>query len=208
MRLWEALDEGLLCPFHYLGVGDGTDLRGVGFQRGRYITAELEGVLSGDHIRVRRILDAVREWVLDPTKMRALGFCVGIHHARFMAEQFTAAGFPSVALDGDTPNEARLEAIRKLRRGELRAIFTVDIFNEGIDIPEADTILLLRPTESATVFLQQLGRGLRWAAGKSVLTVLDFIGQANAEYRFDIRYRAWLAEPVGKSSVPLKAGFR
>ena len=102
MRLWEALDQGLLCPFHYLGVGDGTDLRGVGFQRGRYVTSELEGVLTGDHVRARRILESVHEWVLDPTKMRALGFCVGIHHAQFMAQQFNDAGLPSVALDGDT----------------------------------------------------------------------------------------------------------
>ncbi len=190
MRLWEALDQGLLSPFHYLGVGDGTDLRRVGFQRGRYVTSELESVFTGDHVRARRILESVREWVLDPMKMRALGFCVGIHHAWFMARQFNEAGLPSVALDGETDAETRLDAVRRLRRGDLRAIFTVDIFNEGVDIPEVDTLLLLRPTESATVFLQQLGRGLRWAEGKSVLTVLDFIGQAHADYRFDIRYRA------------------
>jgi superfamily II DNA or RNA helicase/HKD family nuclease len=192
MRLWEALDLGLLCPFHYLGVGDGTDLRGVGFQRGRYVAAELEGVLTGDHVRARRILDALNEWVLEPTRMRALGFCVGIHHARFMSQQFNAAGVPSVALDSESDLEARRQAIADLRAGRLRAVFTVDIFNEGVDIPEVDTLLLLRPTESATIFLQQLGRGLRWAEGKSVLTVLDFIGQAHADYRFDIRFRAML----------------
>ncbi len=192
MRLWEALEDGLLCPFHYLGVGDGTDLRGVGFERGRYVAAELEGILTGDHIRATRIIDSVREWVVDPSKMRALGFCVGISHARFMAQQFTAAGMPSVALDGSSDASVRAETVRQLRRGEIRAIFTVDIFNEGIDIPEVDTILLLRPTESATVFLQQLGRGLRWSEGKSVLTVLDFIGQAHAEYRFDTKFRALL----------------
>lgn len=207
MRLWEALDQGLLCPFHYLGVGDGTDLRGVAFQRGRYVASELEGVLTGDHIRARRILESLHEWVLDPTKMRALGFCVGIHHARFMAERFNEAGLPAVALDGDTDSETRLEAVRRLRRGELRAIFTVDIFNEGIDIPEVDTILLLRPTESATVFLQQLGRGLRWAEGKSVLTVLDFIGQAHAEYRFDVRFRAMLGGTRRQVERSLEAGF-
>jgi superfamily II DNA or RNA helicase len=207
MRLWEALDQGLLCPFHYLGVGDGTDLRAVGFQRGRYVTSELEGVLTGDHVRAKRILDAVGEWVLDPSKMRALGFCVGIHHAHFMAERFNEAGLPSVALDGNTDAETRLDAVRKLRRGELRAIFTVDIFNEGVDIPEVDTILLLRPTESATVFLQQLGRGLRWAQGKSVLTVLDFIGQAHAEYRFDIRYRAMVGGTRRQVERALEKGF-
>jgi hypothetical protein len=192
MRLWEALDQGLLCPFHYLGVSDDTDLRGVGFQRGRYVTAQLEGVLTGDHIRVRRILDAVDEWVLDKHQMRALGFCVGIQHARFMADQFNAAGLPALALDGESDADARLGAIARLRRGEIRVIFTVDIFNEGVDIPEVDTLLLLRPTESATIFLQQLGRGLRWAEGKSVLTVLDFIGQAHIDYRFDVRYRAMI----------------
>lgn len=192
MRLWDALDQGLLSPFHYLGVGDGTDLRGVGFQRGRYVTSDLEGVLTGDHVRAKRIIDSVHEWVLDPSRMRALGFCVGVGHARFMADQFNAAGLASAALDAETDAAARLAAMRQLRRGELRAIFTVDIFNEGIDLPEVDTILLLRPTESATVFLQQIGRGLRWAEGKTVLTVLDFIGQAHAEYRFDIRFRAML----------------
>jgi superfamily II DNA or RNA helicase len=207
MRLWEALDQGLLSPFHYLGIGDGTDLSGVGFQRGRYVTSELEGILTGDDVRARRILDAVDEWVLDPSKMRALGFCVGIHHAHFMADRFNAAGLPSVALDGNTDAETRLQAVWQLRRGELRAIFTVDIFNEGVDIPEVDTILLLRPTESATVFLQQLGRGLRWAEGKSVLTVLDFIGQAHAEYRFDIRYRAMIGGTRRQVERALEKGF-
>ena len=190
MRLWDALDQGLLCPFHYLGVGDGTDLSGVAFQRGRYVTSDLENTVTGDHMRAKRILEAVNEWVLDPPSMRALGFCVGVQHARFMADQFNQAGLRAIALSGETEPATRLSAIDQLRRGELQAIFTVEIFNEGVDIPEVDTLLLLRPTESATVFLQQLGRGLRWAPGKSVLTVLDFIGQAHAEYRFDIRYRA------------------
>ena len=193
--------------FHYLGVSDGTDLRGVSFQRGRYVTTELEGVLTGDHIRARRILDAVDEWVLDPQKMRALGFCVGIRHAQFMAQQFNDANLPAVALDGSHDGEARLDAIDRLRKGELRAIFTVDIFNEGVDIPEVDTLLLLRPTESATIFLQQLGRGLRWAEGKSVLTVLDFIGQANAEYRFDIRYRALVGGTRQQVKKSIEDGF-
>jgi superfamily II DNA or RNA helicase len=190
MRLWEALDQGLLAPFHYLGISDGTDLRRVRFEAGRYVASDLDGILSGDHVRAKRILESVHEWVLDPSRMRALGFCVSVNHARFMAEQFTAAGLPAIALHGESGAELRLSEISRLRRGEIRAIFTVDIFNEGVDIPEVDTLLLLRPTESATVFLQQLGRGLRWAEGKSVLTVLDFIGQANAEYRFDVKYRA------------------
>ena len=207
MRLWEGLDQGLLSPFHYLGVGDGTDLRGVGFQRGRYVTAELEGVLTGDHVRAGRILDAVREWILDPSQMRALGFCVGVNHAQFMADQFTKAGLPSLAVHGGTDPATRVGAVAQLRRGEIRAIFTVDVFNEGVDIPEVDTILLLRPTESATVFLQQLGRGLRWAPGKTVLTVLDFIGQAHADYRFDIRYRALIGGTRRQIERAIEHGF-
>jgi hypothetical protein len=124
-----------------------------------------------------------------------------------MADQFNQAGWPSVALDGTTPRADRMDAIAKLKRGELRAIFTVDIFNEGIDIPAVDTILLLRPTESATVFLQQLGRGLRWTEGKSVLTVLDFIGQAHANYRFDIRFRALLGGTRRQVAQAVAAGF-
>ena len=207
MRLWEALDQGLLCPFHYLGVSDGTDLSGVTFERGRYASAELEDVLTGDHVRANRILDSVREWVLDPSRMRALGFCAGVKHAAFMAEQFNLAGYPAVALDGTTDRQVRIDAVQRLRRGEIRAIFTVDIFNEGVDIPEVDTILLLRPTESATVFLQQLGRGLRWADGKSVLTVLDFVGQAHADYRFDIRYRALIGGTRQQIAQQIEAGF-
>ena len=209
MRLWDALDRGLLCPFHYLGVGDGTDLRGVRFERGRYVPGDLEGVLTGDHVRVQRIIDAVHEWVLDPARMRALGFCVGIQHARFMAEQFNRAGLPAIALDGSTDAETRRSSVQQLRSGDLRAIFTVDIFNEGVDIPEVDTILLLRPTESATIFLQQLGRGLRWSpeSKKSVLTVLDFIGQANAEYRFDIRYRALVGGTRSQIARSIEHGF-
>ncbi len=191
MRLWEALDRGLLCPFHYFGVGDDTDLRAVRFERGRYVASDLEGVLTGDHVRVARILKSVRDLVLDPSKMRALGFCVGVNHARFMASG-SAGGIAGRRTPRRDRGAERREAIAQLRRGEINAIFTVDIFNEGVDIPEVDTLLLLRPTESATIFLQQLGRGLRWSpeSGKTVLTVLDFIGQAHAEYRFDIRYRA------------------
>jgi superfamily II DNA or RNA helicase/HKD family nuclease len=194
-RLWEALEYGLLCPFHYFGVHDGTDLSGVTFQRGRYAAKELENVYTGDHVRAKRIVQAVADLVLEPKRMKALGFCVGVAHAHFMTKAFEAAGLRAVALDADTPDGERRAAVTRLRAGDLQAIFTVDLFNEGVDIPEVDTVLLLRPTDSATIFLQQLGRGLRWSPGKSVLTVLDFIGQAHAEFRFDVRYAALLGRP-------------
>ncbi|MDE0045179.1 MAG: DUF3427 domain-containing protein [bacterium] len=189
-RLWDALDQGLLCPFHYFGINDGTDLSGVRFQQGRYVAGELDTLFTGDHARAHRILQAVVDHVPDPQRMRALGFCAGVGHAHFMAERFSREGLKAAALDAATPHPERDKALTSLRTGDLHIIFTVDLFNEGVDLPEVDTVLMLRPTESATVFLQQLGRGLRWAEGKQVLTVLDFVGQARREYRFDMRYQA------------------
>ncbi len=206
-RLWDALDQGLLCPFHYFGVNDGTDLSAVRFERGRYVSGELDNVFTGDHVRALRIRQAVEEFVTDPHQMRALGFCAGIGHAHFMARQFSAFGYPAMALDASTPRDDRRTALARLRRGELRAIFAVDLFNEGIDIPEVDTVLMLRPTESATVFLQQLGRGLRWAEGKRVLTVLDFVGQVRREYRYDVRYRALIGGTRHQVERAVKADF-
>ena len=190
-RLWDALEQGLLCPFHYFGVNDGTDLSAVKWD-GKYAPGDLDKVLTGDHARAIRIRQAVEDLVTDPHKMRALGFCAGVKHAHFMAGEFRHFGYPAIALDANSPRDQRHAALNELRRGEIRAIFAVDLFNEGVDLPEVDTVLMLRPTESATVFLQQLGRGLRWAEGKRVLTVLDFVGQVRREYRYDTRYRALL----------------
>ena len=206
-RLWDALDQGLLCPFHYFGVNDTTDLSTVRFERGRYVAGDLDNVLTGDHVRALRIRHAVEEYVTDPHRMRTLGFCAGVAHAHFMADQFTRFGYAAVALDGSTPQDERRAALLRLRRGELRAIFAVDLFNEGVDLPEVDTVLMLRPTESATVFLQQLGRGLRWAKGKRVLTVLDLVGQVRREYRYDVRYRALLGGTRHQVQRAVEAGF-
>lgn len=192
MRLWDGLDRGLLAPFHYFGIHDGVDLRDVQFTRGRYDEAELNQIYTGNHARAGLILEQVHRAVGDPTAMRALGFCVSVQHARFMASRFSQAGIRSLAVTGDSGFEEREGAIRRLERGEVNALFTVDLFNEGVDIPSVDTVLFLRPTESATIFLQQLGRGLRLHDGKTCLTVLDFIGNAHARFRFDLRYRALL----------------
>lgn len=191
-RLWDALDQGLLCPFHYFGVNDTTDLSTVRFERGKYVVRELSNVLTGDRARALRIRQAVEEYVTDPNRMRALGFCASIEHAHFMAQEFCRFGYKAKALDANTPLDERRAALAELQRGDIHIIFAVDLFNEGVDLPKVDTVLMLRPTESATVFLQQLGRGLRWAEGKRVLTVLDFVGQVRREYRYDTRYRALL----------------
>ena len=206
-RLWDALDQGLLCPFHYFGVHDGTDLSTVRFERGRFVPGELDNVFTGDHIRAVRIRHAVEEFVTEPHRMRALGFCAGIGHAHFMATQFTGFGYPAVALDASTPRGDRRAALARLGRGDIRAIFSVDLFNEGVDLPEIDTVLMLRPTESATVFLQQLGRGLRWAVGKRVLTVLDFVGQVRREYRYDVRFRALVGGTRHQVKRAIEADF-
>ena len=206
-RLWDALDQGLLCPFHYFGVNDETDLTTVRFERGRYVPGELDNVFTGDHARAIRIRQAVEEFVTDPHGMRALGFCAGVGHAHFMAARFAEFGYPAIALDARTPRGERQAALLRLRRGDLRAVFAVDLFNEGVDIPEIDTVLMLRPTESATVFLQQLGRGLRWADGKRVLTVLDFVGQVRREYRYDVRYRALLGGTRHQVRRAVEEGF-
>ncbi|MEU5183791.1 DUF3427 domain-containing protein [Streptomyces longwoodensis] len=190
MRLWEALDNELLSPFHYFGISDTTDLSAVEWKRGAYDTSALSTLLTGNTVRAGLVLKAVKEKVTDPSRMRALGFCVSVAHAHFMAESFRSAGIAAVAVSGETPADQRRQALNDLRAGAVQVIFSVDLFNEGVDVPDVDTLFLLRPTESATVFLQQLGRGLRRSSGKAVLTVLDFIGQHRKEFRFETQFRA------------------
>lgn len=190
MRLWHALDRQLLTPFQYFGLADTTDFTALSWQRGFYDRTQLDDVLTGNDARMLLVLRAVERVVGDPRTMRALGFCATVEHAHECAAAFTKRGWPSVALDGSTPEVDRRHAIDRLKLGELSAIFTRDVFNEGIDIPQADTILLLRPTESVTVHLQQLGRGLRRHDGKDVCTVIDLVGQHRKEYRWDQRLRA------------------
>nr|WP_241267140.1 DEAD/DEAH box helicase [Streptomyces scabichelini] len=190
MRLWEALENDLLCPFHYFGIPDGTDLTNIGWQKGTYADRDLGNLYTGNHARARIVVKQIRDKVSNPGAMRALGFCVTKAHAHFMADFFREAGFQAVALDSDSPAAVRAQALADLRDGKLQVIFSVDLFNEGLDIPDVDTLLLLRPTNSATIFLQQLGRGLRRTETKPVLTVLDFIGQHRAEFRFEEQFRA------------------
>ncbi|KXK62205.1 restriction endonuclease subunit R [Micromonospora rosaria] len=190
LHLWDALERQLLAPFQYFGLHDDTDLSRLRWRRGQgYDRAELEALYTADHARARLILRATRDTV-DVPRMRALGFCVGIGHAEFMADWFTRHGVPSAAVTSTVDQPARHDLIRAFKAGRLRALFTVDLFNEGVDLPMVDTILMLRPTESATIFLQQLGRGLRLDDDKACLTVLDFIGGQHANFRFDLRWRA------------------
>lgn len=213
LRLWEAIDQGFLVPFQYFGVSDGTDLSNLTWRRGGYVLDELSNLYSADDHRVAKLLEAIQRLVLDPDAMRALGFCVSQQHAHFMASKFTEAGLPSVALTGDTPIAERSRALAELQAGRLRCVFSVDVLGEGVDVPDVDCLLLLRPTQSSTVFTQQLGRGLRRAEGKSHLTVIDLIGQHRREFRFEDRLRAIIdprrgsiADQVGHDFPFLPAG--
>ncbi|MEU5943550.1 DUF3427 domain-containing protein [Micromonospora sp. NPDC047548] len=190
LHLWDALERQLLAPFQYFGVHDDVDLSHLRWKRGQgYDPAELDGLYTGNDARARMVLKAVRDTV-DVDRMRVLGFCVSIGHAEFMADWFTRHGVPSAAVTSRADRAARDGLLREFKAGKLRVLFTVDLFNEGVDLPMVDTILMLRPTESATIFLQQLGRGLRLDDDKPCLTVLDFIGGQHANFRFDLRWRA------------------
>ena len=190
LRLWDALGADLLCPFHYFAVADGTDLRKINWSRGRYDDVQLAGLYTGNRSRAAIALNQLRRLVPQLGAMRALGFCVSVAHAEFMAEAFRDAGVPARAVSGATSINERAQALRDLRERRVNVLFAADLFNEGLDLPEVDTILFLRPTESATLFLQQLGRGLRRTRDKAVLTVLDLVGHHRKEFRFDRRLRA------------------
>lgn len=196
IRLWDALEDNLLVPFQYFGIADGTDLRRVNVRGGQYDETDLEKRYT-DHKdaerRLRIIVKELREKVDNPLRMKALGFCVSVKHAKYMAQKFNEIGLPADCLVGADSAERRAKVMGNLAddNHELTTIFTVDLFNEGVDIPNIDTLLMLRPTQSLTLFLQQLGRGLRRAPLKSVLTVLDFVGHQNKNFMIHSKYRAF-----------------
>lgn len=211
IRLPEAIDRKLLCPFQYFGVSDTVDLTDLRWVRGGYDKSQLSNLYSLNRAvaerRADHIIRSLDKYVADMDAIKGLGFCVSIEHAKFMAEYFNAAGIPSISLVGESTEEERRTAKKRLVDGEIRFIFVVDIYNEGVDIPEVNTILSLRPTESLTIFLQQLGRGLRLSEGKECLTVLDFIGQANRKYNFEEKFQAILANTDHSVQYELKHGF-
>lgn len=206
IRLPKALDEGLLTPFQYLCISDNTDLRGDDLMQGnKYIATKLTERLCNQE-RVGLIINKLRYYLPDETKCKALGFCATKEHARFMAEQFNIFGLHADYLTADRDSE-RDRLNKALAKGEINYLFVVDIFNEGIDIPEIDTMLFLRPTESLTIFLQQLGRGLRLSPGKQLLTVFDFVAQLNQKYDFTSRFRSLLVSKDKSVLEQVRNGF-
>ncbi len=208
LRLWDAIDQNYLSPFLYFGVHDGLDLSEVPWKRGRgYDVEELTKVYTSTDAWAGRVIAQVRDRAENLDELRALGFCVSVDHARYMSRKFYKAGIVSTAVWADTSSAERSEALRKLSSGELKVVFSVDLFNEGVDVPEVNTLLLLRPTDSPVLFLQQLGRGLRSADGKAVCTVLDFVGHHRREFRLDRRFRALLGGTRTDLEKHVKGGF-
>lgn len=190
LRLWDAIASDLLTPFHYFAINDETDLSRVAWVRGAYDQSALSALYTGNDARTRIILNQLKDKVADLDAMKALGFCVDVAHAHAMAKAFVDAGIPARAVTGATPQRERDAAVAELAEGAIKVIFAVDVFNEGLDIPAVNSVLFLRPTESATIFVQQLGRGLRRTPTKSVLTALDFVGLQRTEFRWDLKLRA------------------
>ena len=197
IRLPEAIERALLSPFHYYGIPDleGLDFSSIAWKRGGYDIAQLRQKLEGNSARAEWVMSQTEQKVADMNYVRGLGFCVSVAHAEFMAEFCRNNDIPAIALSGNSDKELRHQAQRKLENREIRFIFTVDLYNEGIDIPCVNTVLFLRPTESLTLFLQQLGRGLRLDDEKSHLTVLDFIAPQNRHFNFIKRFQSLSSRP-------------
>ena len=208
LRLWDAIDQHRLVPFAYFGVHDGLDLRDIPWRRGQgYDVESLSNLFTGNDAWARLVVKEVGRRVDDPARMRALGFCVSVDHARFMARIFRDAGISATAIWSDTPDHERHGALRDLAERRVNVVFSVDLFNEGVDVPAVDTLLMLRPTESPTLFLQQLGRGLRRHPSKTACIVLDFIGHHRSEFRFDRRLRALLGGARSEVAAQVEQGF-
>ena len=201
IRLQEALNQQLLSPFAYFCVTDDTvDLSLLSCSAdGKYDEKQLEGAYVGNLERFGKIQDAINRYLTDPYDCKAVCFCCSIAHAEWMAAMFNSNGYKAASVTAKNSNEIDKYS-GLLVQGKINYLCVADILNEGIDIPEIDTVLFLRPTESLTIFLQQLGRGLRLADGKTELTVLDFVAQANKKYNYESRFRAL----VGPSSTTVK----
>lgn len=206
LRLWDAIDQQRLVPFLYFGVDDGSDLSCVGRRGREYIIDELDRVYTANTQWVERVIRETAR-LADVETMVALGFCASVAHAEFTAAAFSRAGIAAEVLTGETPQVERSRILGDLRAGRVRVVFSVDVLGEGVDLPEVDTILMMRPTESATVFLQQLGRGLRRHEGKSACLVLDFMGQQVDDFRFDLKYRALMSVGRQQLATAIASGF-
>lgn len=207
IRLQEALDQQLLAPFDYFCVTDTTvDLRKIICRGDVYDRAQLNQYYNGNKERFGLIQRALDAYVTDPHHCKAVCFCCSIEHAEYMERMFNGSGYRALAVTSRSSKDVD-EASALLARGDINYLCVADMLNEGVDIPEIDTILFLRPTESLTIFLQQLGRGLRLADGKTCLTVLDFVAQANKNYNYERRFRALVGRSTRSIVSEIEDGF-
>lgn len=211
IRVAEAIDRKILCPFQYFGISDTVDLAEVKWKRGGYDVSELNNlyVFNSEVAKKRanQIIRSLNKYVTDMDEVKGLVFCVSIEHAKFMNDMFNEKGIASVCITGKTEESERAAVKSKIQNGEIKLVCVVDIFNEGVDLKEINTILFLRPTESLTVFLQQLGRGLRLAENKECLTVLDFVGQSNKKYSFNGKFQSLLEKSNRGLKKEIESGF-
>lgn len=211
IRLPEAIERKLLSPFQYFGVTDEVDLSSIAWSKGGYDVNALTNVFALDTAiatkRAQSVLRNLDKYSTSINQVIGLGFCVSIEHAKFMERYFNDQGVPAISLHTGSPHDERVQAKQRLVSGEIKMIFVVDLYNEGVDIPEVNTVMLLRPTESLTIFLQQLGRGLRLSDNKECLTVLDFIGQAHKKYRFEDKFAALLNNTTKNVEKEIKNNF-
>lgn len=211
LRLNEAIERKLLSPFHYFCVTDTVSLENVRWQAGKYDRQQLDNLFVFEAAqaqkRVGNIIQAIDRYCGEIKDIIGLGFCVSKEHAGYMAEKFNLAGIPAEYLVAESDDLVRSSVRQRLVSREINFIFVVDLYNEGVDIPELNTVMFLRPTESLTVYIQQLGRGLRLSEGKEALTVLDFVGQANRKFNFEERFRALLARTRRTVEYEIEHGF-
>lgn len=179
MDLFEGIENNILCPFQYLGLYDDIDYSQIRFSGYRYNKGDLDRKLV-IHKRDQAVLDNYKELVRD--RKATIAFCNSVHHVRRCVSLFLKAGIRAVGLTWKDPPELRRQIIKDFKTGLYDVLFTRDILNEGVDFPECEAIMFLRPTISKTVFFQQLGRGLRKKIGKSNVLVLDYIGNYNRAF--------------------------
>ena len=214
IRLDDALNKGLLAPFYYYGISDSVDYSEVAWDKGHYVASELSKIYTYNDARTAVIIQSLQNYLDDIRDVRALCFCVDQKHAKYMAAKFTLCDIKADAL---TSENAQMRTIlyNRLKKKEINYLFVVDMFNEGVDIPEVDTILFLRPTESLTVFIQQFGRGLRKAEGKTHVDIFDYVGNSRAEFNYSDRMRVLMgrtsmsvAEEMERNCPHLPLGCR
>ena len=197
-----GIEAKLLCPFNYFGVPDDVDYSHIPWRSSRFDEEELTRAVA----TTRRAQNALEQYQKHGGR-RTLGFCCSQKHADFMADHFTKSGMRAVAVHAGTTSAPRASALEALEQGRLDVIFAVDMFNEGVDVPHVDTVIMLRPTESSVIWMQQFGRGLRQAEGKDVLTVVDYIGNHRT---FLVKIRS-LLQPLlgtGQSDAEIAAAMR